>query len=63
MEDQLCINQLESRNEFRFVPESDLEFFIKNGLSYHIMRFIKDKDGVIVQVVFFEREILNKILD
>jgi hypothetical protein len=60
MNNHLFIKQLWDGMEFCFEPESDLAFFAKDNPSFPI-RFSRDKDGAIVQVIAFERDTLDKI--
>jgi hypothetical protein len=60
MEDHLFIKQMWDGKELLFVPESELEFFAKDNPLFP-MRFIKDKEGAITQIIAFERDLLDKV--
>jgi len=62
MEDHLFVKQLWDGKELLFVPESELDFFAKDNPLFPI-RFIKDKDGAITQIIAFERDLLDKVKD
>jgi CubicO group peptidase (beta-lactamase class C family) len=59
-DNHLFVKQLWDGKELLFVPESELEFFAKDNPLFPI-RFIKDKDGAITQIMAFERDLLDKV--
>jgi hypothetical protein len=60
VEEHLSIKQLWDGKELEFVAETDLAFFAKDNPLMPI-RFIKDKDGAIIQIIAFDRDTLDKV--
>jgi CubicO group peptidase (beta-lactamase class C family) len=60
VEDHLSIKQLWDGKELDFVAETELAFFAKDNPLMPI-RFIKDKDGAITQIIAFDRDTLDKM--
>jgi CubicO group peptidase (beta-lactamase class C family) len=58
--DHLIVKQLWDGRELPFVPESELNFFARDNQFFPI-RFIKDSDGRIAQLIAFERDVLEKV--
>jgi CubicO group peptidase (beta-lactamase class C family) len=59
-EDHLLVKQLWDGDEMILVPESELEFFDKNNQTQAV-KFIKDKNGSVTQILAFGRDLLDKI--
>ena len=57
--DHLVLKQLWDGKEINFVPESDLEFFCKE--QSFPLKFIKDKNGNIIQMLAFNRDLWERI--
>ena len=57
--DQLVLKQLWDGKEIKFVPESDLEFFCKE--QSFPLKFIKDKNGNIIQMLAFNRDLWERM--
>ena len=58
-DDQLVLKQLWDGKEIKFVPESDLEFFCKD--QSFPLKFIKDKNGNIIQMLAFNRDLWERM--
>ena len=59
--DNLVLKQLWDGEEILFVQRSALEFF--NEEKSFPLKFSKDKDGAITQVLAFDRDLWNKVKD
>ncbi|HEX9512270.1 MAG TPA: serine hydrolase domain-containing protein [Puia sp.] len=59
--DHLLLKQLWDGQEVRFSPESDLDFFCLE--MPFPLKFIKDKDSAITQVLAFGRDLWDKVKD
>jgi hypothetical protein len=59
-EDHLLIKQLWDGEELIFIPESELEFFAKDNQFFPV-KFIRDKDGAVAQLLAFNRDLLDKM--
>ncbi len=57
----LTLKQLWDGQEIVFVQKSELEFF--NEEKSFPLKFSKDKDGTITQVLAFDRDLWNKVKD
>ena len=57
----LILKQLWDGEEIVFVQKSELEFF--NEEKSFPLKFSKDKDGAIIQVLAFDKDLLNKAKD
>src|ERR1700730_15662840 len=57
--DQLVLKQLWDGKEIKFVPESELEFFCKD--QSFPLKFIKDKNGNIIQMLAFNRDLWERM--
>jgi hypothetical protein len=58
-ENGLLIKQLWDEVEYSFVPQSAMQFFVKDNPAMHI-RFLTDKAGVVNGLMAYEREVLVK---
>jgi hypothetical protein len=58
-QDHLTLKQLWDNKEINFVPESELEFFSKDQIFP--LKFIKDNDGNIIQVLAFNRDLWERV--
>jgi CubicO group peptidase (beta-lactamase class C family) len=54
----IVLKQLWDGREISFLPESDLEFFNEN--SRFPLKFIRDKEGNVTQVLAFDRDLWNR---
>jgi CubicO group peptidase (beta-lactamase class C family) len=59
-EDHLLVKQLWDGEELIFIPESELEFFAKDNQFFPV-KFIRDKDGVVTQLLAFNRDMLDRM--
>jgi len=59
METHLVLKQLWDGKEINFVPESELDFFCKD--QSFPLKFIKDKNGSIIQMLAFNRDLWEKV--
>jgi hypothetical protein len=59
-EDHLLIKQLWDSEELTFLPESELEFFAKDNQFFPV-KFIRDKDGAVTQLLALNRDLLDKM--
>jgi hypothetical protein len=59
MENHLVLKQLWDGKEINFVPESELDFFCKD--QSFPLKFIKDKNGSIIQMLAFNRDLWEKV--
>ena len=57
--DHLLLKQLWDGQEIRFLPESDLDFFCLE--MPFPLKFIKDKEGAVTQMLAFERDLWDKL--
>jgi len=57
--DHLVLKQLWDGKEISFVPESELEFFCKD--QPFPLKFIKDKNGNVIQMLAFDRDLWEKV--
>lgn len=62
VDDHLLVKQLWDGQEIIFVAESALQFFAKDNQNFPI-RFIKNDAGVITQVIAYERDMLNRVIE
>jgi uncharacterized protein YjhX (UPF0386 family) len=58
-DDHIVLKQLWDGKEIKFVPESDLEFFCKE--QSFPLKFIKDKNENIIQMLAFNRDLWERI--
>jgi hypothetical protein len=61
-EDHLMLKQLWDGIELEFVAESEVKFSAKNNQTFPI-RFIKNSEGVIIQLIAFEKDLLDKVVE
>lgn len=59
-EGQLAIRQLWDGKDMIFVPETELDFFEKTN-QYRTIKFVKERNGKIKELVAFGREALDKV--
>jgi hypothetical protein len=59
-DDHLLVKQLWNGEEMTFVAESELEFFQKDN-QYFPIRFIRNQDGAINQMIALNRDMLDKV--
>jgi CubicO group peptidase (beta-lactamase class C family) len=59
-DDHLLVKQLWNGEETIFVAESELEFFQKDN-QYFPIRFIRNQDGAVKQILAFNRDMLDKV--
>ena len=57
--DHLVLKQLWDGKEISFVPESELEFFCKD--KPFPLKFIKDKNGNVIQMLAFDKDLWEKV--
>ena len=57
--DHLVLKQLWDGKEINFVPESELEFFCKD--KPFPLKFIKDKNGNVIQMLAFDKDLWEKV--
>ena len=57
--DHLVLKQLWDGKEIKFVPESEVEFFCKD--QSFPLKFIKDKNGNIIQMLAFNRDLWERM--
>ena len=58
-DDHIVLKQLWDNKEIKFVPKSDLEFFCKE--QSFPLKFIKDKNGQVIQMLAFNRDLWEKV--
>jgi hypothetical protein len=58
-DDYLTLKQLWDDKEINFVPESELEFFCKD--RNFPLKFTKDKDGNVIQMLAFNKDLWEKV--
>ncbi len=58
-EDHLVLKQLWDNKEINFVPESELEFFCKD--RNFPLKFIKDKNGNVIQMLVFNKDLWERV--
>lgn len=58
-DDHIVLKQLWDSKEIKFVPKSDLEFFCKE--QSFPLKFIKDKNGQVIQMLAFNRDLWEKV--
>lgn len=59
--DHIVLKQLWDDKEINFVPESDLEFFCKD--QPFPLKFIKDKNGNIIQMLAFNKDLWERMTE
>jgi CubicO group peptidase (beta-lactamase class C family)/uncharacterized protein YjhX (UPF0386 family) len=59
-DDHLLVRQLWDGKEMVFVPDTELDFFIKDN-PYRTVKFVKDEKGKVKEVIAFGREALDKV--
>ena len=57
--DHLVLKQLWDDKEISFVPKSELEFFCKD--KPFPLKFIKDKNGNVIQMLAFDKDLWEKV--
>lgn len=59
VENNLVLKQMWDEKEFTFVPESELDFYCREGDSP--IKFTKDKNGNATQVLCFNRDLWSGV--
>ncbi|MDP4213444.1 MAG: hypothetical protein Q8926_12525 [Bacteroidota bacterium] len=60
IENNLVLKQSWDGKEFKFVPQSPLEFCVKDDPRF-TLKFIKDSNGAVTQVLAFNRDLWNRV--
>jgi hypothetical protein len=58
-DNHIVLKQLWDDKEIKFVPKSDLEFFCKE--QSFPLKFIKDNNGQVIQMLAFNRDLWEKV--